>query len=213
MKTDELIALLATGTAPVDQRATAWRFGSALGAAAVASTLLMAAWLGVRSDLAHAFADPMLWVKLAFPALLAAGGLAATLRLGHPGAGLGRIPAGIASPVLALWALAVAVLLAADPARRAELLLGDTWYECPFNIVALGLPVLVAALWAIRGLAPTRLRLAGTAAGLLAGALGALVYALHCPEMAAPFLAVWYVAGIALAAGLGALAGPRLLRW
>lgn len=26
--------------------------------------------------------------------------------------------------------------------------------------------------------------------GLLSGAIGALVYALHCPEMAAPFLGV-----------------------
>ena len=46
-----------------------------------------------------------------------------------------------------------------------------------------------------------------------AGALGALVYALHCPEMATPFLAVWYVAGMAIPTALGAVLGPRLLRW
>ena len=50
-------------------------------------------------------------------------------------------------------------------------------------------------------------------AGLLAGALGALVYALHCPEMATPFLAVWYVVGMAIPTVLGAILGPRLLRW
>ena len=48
---------------------------------------------------------------------------------------------------------------------------------------------------------------------VLAGALGALVYALHCPEMATPFLAVWYLAGIAIPTALGAMLGPRLLRW
>ena len=66
---------------------------------------------------------------------------------------------------------------------------------------------------ALRGAAPTRLAWAGAGAGLLAGALGALAYALHCPEMAAPFLAVWYLAGMALPTLAGAWLGPRVLRW
>ena len=65
----------------------------------------------------------------------------------------------------------------------------------------------------MKGLAPTRLALAGAAAGLLAGAIGALVYALHCPEMEAPFLGVWYVAGMLIPAAAGALLGPIVLRW
>jgi hypothetical protein len=67
--------------------------------------------------------------------------------------------------------------------------------------------------WALRGLAPTRPVLTGAAAGWLAGAMAAMVYSLHCPEMEAPFLAVWYVLGMLASAGLGALAGTRLLRW
>ena len=68
-------------------------------------------------------------------------------------------------------------------------------------------------LLALRWLAPTRLRAAGAAAGLAAGAWAACLYCLHCPETAAPFILVWYSAGITLATGLGALLGPRLLRW
>jgi len=68
-------------------------------------------------------------------------------------------------------------------------------------------------LWAIRGLAPTRLRLAGAAAGLLSGAVGALVYCLHCPELEAPFLGFWYLLGMLIPTAVGALLGPRLLRW
>ena len=68
-------------------------------------------------------------------------------------------------------------------------------------------------LWALRGAAPTRLALTGAGAGLLAGALATLAYALHCPEMAAPFMAVWYVAGMAIPTALGAVLGPRVLRW
>ena len=63
------------------------------------------------------------------------------------------------------------------------------------------------------GLAPTRLRLAGAAAGLLSGAVGALVYSLHCPELAAPFLGFWYLLGMLIPTAAGALLGPRLLRW
>jgi hypothetical protein len=39
------------------------------------------------------------------------------------------------------------------------------------------------------------------------------VYALHCPEMAAPFLGIWYVLGMAIPAVLGAAVGSRMLRW
>jgi hypothetical protein len=31
--------------------------------------------------------------------------------------------------------------------------------------------------------------------------------------MAAPFLAIWYVLGMAIPAGIGAIVGARLLRW
>ena len=51
------------------------------------------------------------------------------------------------------------------------------------------------------------------AAGRLAGGVGALVYTLHCPELEAPFLGVWYVIGMAIPAVIGAALGPRLLRW
>lgn len=73
----------------------------------------------------------------------------------------------------------------------------------------LSLPALACILWALRGLAPTRVAQAGCAGGLLAGALGAAGYALGCPEAAASFMAIWYTLGIALAAWLGRALGPR----
>lgn len=36
---------------------------------------------------------------------------------------------------------------------------------------------------------------------------------LHCPEVPAIFVLTWYSLGIALAAGVGALLEPRLMRW
>ena len=213
MKTDELVTLLATGAGAVEPDAAARRFATALGWGAFGAALLMAIVLGVRPDIREAAWLPMFWIKLAFPASLVVGGLFAALRLSRPGMRLGRVPGALAAPVLAMGLLAAFALFGAPPSERAELILGSTWKDCLLNVTMLSLPVLVAVLWAMKGLAPTRLPLAGAAAGLLAGAIGALTYALHCPEMAAPFLGIWYLAGMLIPTAAGAILGPLLLHW
>lgn len=213
MRTDELVALLATGAEAVDRRAAVRRGALAVAAAIVVAAILMAVWLGVRANLVQDLAVPMFWVKFAFVAWLAAAGWVAVARLGQPGARLAGVAPMLVAPVLAMWVLAAAALYGAAPAERTTLLLGETWRACPLNIAALAVPVFAAALWALRGLAPTRPALAGAAAGLFAGGAGALVYAFHCPELAAPFLGTWYVLGMLVPAAIGAIAGPRVLRW
>ena len=46
-----------------------------------------------------------------------------------------------------------------------------------------------------------------------AGAWAATLYCLHCPESSAMFVLTWYSLGIAFTTLLGALVGPRILRW
>ena len=213
MKTAQLIQMLAQGAPAVDPYTVRRRYLMALGLAACATLLLMVAWLGFRRDMGQAVLLPMFWVKLAFPGALLAGAVLAALRLSRPGVRIGRVPWVLAATVLAMWLLAAVVLLGAAPESRSALLLGISWQVCPFYITALSVPALIAALWAMRGLAPTRPVLAGAAAGLLAGALGALAYALYCPEMAAPFIGAWYLLGMLIPASAGAALGPLLLRW
>ena len=101
-----------------------------------------------------------------------------------------------------------------EPAdRRLAALLGHSWLSCPPSVLVLSLPALAAALWAVQGLAPTRPRMAGFAAGLLAGSVGAFSYSLSCPEASAAFVAVWYSLGIGLTGVAGAILGSRVLRW
>jgi hypothetical protein len=112
-----------------------------------------------------------------------------------------------------MWLLAAVALLGADPQNRATLILGQTASVCPWLIALLSTPLFVAFVWTMKGLAPTRLRLGGAACGFAAGAIGALAYTLHCPELAAPFLGIWYVLGMLIPTTVGAWLGPRLLRW
>ncbi len=213
MKTDQLAAMLAAGAGPVAQNRNARGYGPALAWGALAALLVMGALLGVRADLAEAVRLPMFWVKLGFAGTLAVAALAAALRLSLPGARMGWVPAGIAIPIVAMWGFAAVVLARADAPVRAALFFGETWKVCPFLIALLSVPVFVAVFRSMANLAPTRLPLAGAIAGLLSGATAALVYCLHCPEMEAPFVAFWYLIGMLIPAGVGALAGPRWLRW
>ena len=213
MNTGELVSLLAANAAPMDRTTVARRLGLALAWGGLGATLLMAVTLGVRPDIGAVALMPMFWMKLAFPASLAAAEVFAVERLSRPGMRLGGVWAGLVVPVLLVWAMALAELVKTAPAQRDALVFGNTWISCPLNIAMLSLPVFAGVFWAIKGLAPTRLALTGAAAGLLAGAVGAFVYAFHCPETAAPFLGIWYVAGIAIPVLTGAVLGRRLLHW
>jgi hypothetical protein len=213
MKTDDLVAMLATGVDAVDPRTVEKRFALALGLGLSGAGILMVALLGVRPDLAQVAKTGTFWLKLAFPAAVLGATLSVTMRLARPG---GRAGAGwlVSAGVLAaLWLGAGAALVAAPPALRPHMILGDTWRVCTACVTLLSLPAFCAVFWALRGLAPTNPRQAGAAAGLLAGAQGLLVYCLHCPETALPFWGIWYSLGLLVPAALGAGLGKVLLRW
>ncbi len=213
METDKLIAILAQGAEPVAHGVVWRRYVAAVAAGGLGAMGLMMSHLGFRPDLAQATRDPMFWVKLALPVALFGVALVAAARLARPGVRMGYAAKSLLVPIGAIWALAAVALLSAAPDERLALVLGATWKVCPFNIAFISVPAFIAAFWAMKGLAPTRPALAGAFSGLLAGAIGAAVYCLHCPEMAPPFLGAWYLLGIALPSLAGVVAGPMLLRW
>lgn len=213
MNTDELIAKLAADLSPAPRRAFERRLAIGLPTGILASVLLVGFVHGLRPDLPEAFRQPMLWVKFAWPATVAWIALRMIERLATPGRRLGRVPRALWAPAAAMGALAAVAWLGAPPAARAPLLWGSTWTTCTLSILLSALPILAATRWAFARAAPTDLPRAGAAAGLLAGALGAMVYALHCPELDAPFLLVWNGLGMIVAAGVGAVLAPRLMRW
>jgi len=213
MKTDDLVAMLATGVEPVPHRAATRRLVYALLVGLPLAAAIMLSEYGLRRDLVQAMFWPMLWVKVLFPFFIGWGGFVVAQRLARPGVRVGRAWIVLAVPVLVIGFLGAMAWFGAPAGQRMALLMGQTWRTCAFNIALISVPVFVGGLLAVRGLAPTRPAMAGAAVGALAGGAGATVYALHCPEIAAPFLAVWYVAGMLIPVAIGAALGPRLLRW
>jgi hypothetical protein len=211
MKTHTLMDMLARGAGPAPRGLALRRLTPALALGLLLG--LGASVLLLGSIPAALWQQPGPWVKLAYAGALGATAVVWAARLGRPGMP-SRLASWTAGGVVVLMLVLGGVSLLAVPASdRLSTLLGHSWAVCPFNVMALSLPALAAALWALRGLAPTDGRRSGFAAGILAGAVGALAYTLACDEMAPAFVAVWYTLGILLTGALGAALGPKVLRW
>jgi hypothetical protein len=206
---DRLVAeLRPTLPAVVSSRLIAGAF-----AGATISIVLVIALMGLRPDMVRATLTCMFWIKLAYTSALAAFALWSAELLARPGAtGPSRI-LWMATPPLVVLAIAVLQLCLAPPPMRGPMIMGDSSKACPWCIVVFSIPPLLGLIWAMRGLAPTNLPRTGAVIGLAAGGVGASAYALHCTETAAPFLAIWYTFGMVAAGGIGAVLGPRVLRW
>jgi hypothetical protein len=92
------------------------------------------------------------------------------------------------------------------------MIFGQHWLLCVACIPLNAIFPFAAIIFAMRWFAsPTHLARAGALAGLAASAISAFVYALH--GSFARLRSPWYGFTIALCTVIGALLGPRLLRW
>lgn len=212
MRTDDLIAQLSGGLEPVTRGALTRTVSFALGVGLVLSVTVMLSVLGLRHDFHQAMVSFGMWMKMIYTFAIAAFGLWLVGRAGRPGAGMRRPALLLLLPVAAILLL-TGMQMAAPGADARALVMGHSSDVCATNIILVAAPTLAASFWALRRMAPTRLVLAGAIAGLFAGAAGAFVYAFHCTEGSAPFVAVWYSLGILLTTGIGAFLGRWALRW
>ncbi len=213
MNSDDLIASLAHDLRPVPHHALGRRLGLGMVSGGLVTLLAVCGWLGLRPDLMIALHGATFWLKWAYTVSLAICGTAAAARLARPDGRVGGWLWLLALPVLGLASIAGYELLATPSAEWLAMWLGASWAICSRNVFLLALPIFAGLLWSFRRLAPTQLALAGTSAGVAAGAWGATLYCLHCPETSALFVLTWYSLGIAGPALVGWLLGPRLLRW
>jgi hypothetical protein len=212
MKTDDLIAALASDLAPAPRGWVSRNLAIGVAAGLAGAVLIWLAEYGPRPDLADAAATGPFWMKFFYTLALTAAGLWLVARAGRPGAAMATPAFVLLAPLVLLMPVTGLALFDPD-ADRIGLILGHSATTCSIAIALIALPALAGALWSLRQLAPTRLTEAGASAGLFAGSEGAFVYAFYCTEDAAPFVALWYTLGILLTATLGAFLGRALLRW
>lgn len=212
MRTDDLIqALVQDGTAR--DASLAARMSTALLLGGAVAVALFAMTLGIRPDIGHALHSGRFPLKFAltFTCMLTA--LWATMRLARPNTRLPDVVAVLATVPVLLAAAVGVELLVVPPANWAARAVGSNSRVCLAAIPLLSIAPLIGVLAALRAGAPNSPTVAGAVGGLLAGALGATLYATHCPDNSPLFVAIWYTLGLALVTVTGALAGRRVLRW
>ena len=213
MHTDDLIRSLASDITSVALHSVARRvaIGLVVGAAATMSMVVFV--LGVRPDLAIAVHGVAFWTKWIYTASLGVGGILATSHLARPDAPRSRAYWLLLVPFIVLAVIAYSELLHAPHDQWLDIWLGRSWHVCSTLVLLFSVPIFIGLLWSFRRFAPTNLRATGAAAGLASSACAATLYCLHCPEASASFVLTWYTLGIGSATAIGALLGPRLLRW
>jgi len=210
MRTDQLIAALAADS----RRQAAPRLALALAtlAGGAVALVIFLAVMGVRHDIADALLTWRFDVKLVVVALALVIALIDGVRLMRPTTPPLH-PGWLALPLVVLVP-AVVVELAVLPAElwRGSLV-GTNGMVCLVAIPLLSAVPLAIALAAMRLGAPRSPAVAGAAAGRLAAAIGAALYALHCFDDSPLFVATWYTLATLGVIAAGALAGRLVLRW
>jgi hypothetical protein len=213
MKTEDLVALLSTNLEPVDRSAVVRTLCLAVGVGVVVALGIAFFGLGVRSDFATTRALIFLALKLAFAIGIVGLAIVYLTRLTRPGGERKLSPLLIVLPFLVIVLLAAISLGSAPRAHWDRMIVGSDWLECLLSIPIIAIVPFAGSIWAVRKGAPTNLVRAGAFAGLVAGGVSAIGYALHCTDDSLPFIAVWYGGTIVLWTLAGAALGPRLLRW
>jgi hypothetical protein len=210
VNTDQLIDRLVADAKPVrrllnpTERAALW---TALALVAIA---LGATWFGLRHDIATAWLEPGVLVRIALLASTMWLSIVTAFRLSIPGgetrafarwwplALLGILTAISAAEVVAAWAIGEA----GSPLRS---------WTCVRKVAFVGaVPAVVSIALISRGFAiePRWTALLGV---LAAGAAGALTSELACPIHAPMHIFLWHIAPVVLSTAIGALVGTLIV--
>src|SRR5262245_28403423 len=185
--TAELIERLAQDLKPVPSNALLKVLGIALAFGLVTSTIAMMLWLGPRPDLFKAFGTPIFWIKFVYTLALGCCGAWAASRVARPGEN-GRLPLAIVCLIVLSVAIAAGIsYVTAPPQERHAIVMGSSALVCPHYVIALSMPLLIAAIVFMRHGAdkPNARRAIGGTDGRCARSLGILV-PLHGSGAAVP---------------------------
>jgi len=210
MKTEDLISVLAADTLP--QKSVAQQLGRSLTVAMGVSVASFVMFWGPRPDIWAALGSAAA-LKTLLPLVLVLLAGAFAVALSHPGARLDFRAASLGLLVMMVIAGFFTALAREGGAELIAALATPSLVSCLVSIPILAMPALIAVFWALSSGAALRPRLTGAAGGLMAGGLAAAVYSIYCDRDAALFVLPAYSAAIAFITLIGALVGPRVLKW
>ncbi|MBI2713124.1 MAG: DUF1109 domain-containing protein [Rhizobiales bacterium] len=213
MKTDDLIAMLSTNVEPVDHRQIVRNISMAVAAGAAVAVGIVFFVLGPRAGLTTVAAFIPALLKVAVTAIILVPASIYLIRLTRPGGERRSSVTLVVLPFIAVMLLAVLSHTFAPSYHGHWTILGDEWLECVISIPLIAIVPFSVIVWAVRQMAPTDLARTGAFAGLVAGCVSAIGYAVHCADDSVPFFALWYGGTIALCTFAGWRLGPKLMRW
>jgi hypothetical protein len=184
----------------------------ALGLGVIASIALFLLLLHPRPDIEGAFFTLPFAFKLVFASSVAAAATMFLTEIARPISADRWRWSLIVAPIL-LGGAVIVELVTAPAETWGTRLLGHNARHCLALIPLLSLPPVACLMVALRRGAPMHPTLAGAIAGLVSGGVGALLYALTCPDDSPFFVATWYSIAIAIVTAVAAYLGHRLLRW
>jgi hypothetical protein len=214
MKIDELIDELAQDHAARPQPEPLRRtFFGAMAAGTGIAVLAFALTLGIRPDADSAIETWRYDFKFVMTIALVVSSAWLVWRLARPAADPRPAQLALATAPLLLLGAVFYELWSVPEAGWLPRAIGTNSFVCLGGITLLSLAPLAAAFYVLRRGAPLRPGLAGAAAGLLASALSATLYTMHCTDDSPLFGAIWYTMAIGLVTLAAMLSGRRFLRW
>jgi hypothetical protein len=214
MRTDELInTLVADHAAQPRTRPIGHGLVMAIIGGLAISAALFSITLGFRPDIVSALGTWRFDMKLADNLVLVIVTTWVVLRLSRPTTTPPSAMRALVVPAFLLLAAVMYELVTVPASGWLNRAMGMNGFMCLANIIFLSIFPLSAVVYALRQAAPMSPALAGAAAGLLAGALGATVFAMHCMDDSPLFVAIWYTLATGLMAMVGLLVGQYVLRW
>lgn len=178
-----------------------------------AIAMLIAATIGVRTDLTAADPATIVLVRSGTLLLLGFSTLQALALSARPGVGTQNngwkwtmAVAGL-FPLVAVfsWLQAKPVFYAAAAAPSSIWCVG----------ISLSSALAIGALltfWLRRG-APVTINRSSWLVGLASGSFGTFCYSLYCPSQSVEYVGIWYALSVVLSAVAGRLIVPRFIRW
>ena len=209
MKTDELIAHLASRAAPVQPlsspavRALAW---SAVAVASAAAGIVI---FGARPDLGVVLSEPTFMWPLVAAGVTAAVAAGASLVLAVPGSERSPALRGSSVTLGALWALMLVVFVI----RAGHGFAGAShWPICFIRAIAVGLAPGIVLFGMLRRAAPLRITWTSALAATAAIAAGAMAAQISCPIDDAAHALLGHFGPVLVLGLLGAATARRMLR-